>query len=140
VLRELRNAGLRIGVVSNAHFLPELMREDLERLGIAGLVDDAVFSAELGVRKPHPAIFLKVLHALDVTPEEAVFIGDRLRDDIGGAKKLGMHAVLTHQFRQEEVRADTPQPDLVIQSLRDLLPFVRQRVGQQGRVDRAQTR
>lgn len=129
VLEELREWGLRIGLVSNAHFLPGLMREDLERLGIAAYVDDAVFSSEIGLRKPHPSIYRKVLGALDAPPREAVFVGDRLRDDIGGAKSLGMYTVLTHQFRQEEVGAQTAQPDLVVQALPEILPYIRTLVG-----------
>jgi putative hydrolase of the HAD superfamily len=126
VLFDLRRQDLRIGLVSNAHFIPELMREDIERLGIAELVDASVFSSELGVRKPHPAIFRHVLDALDVRPDESIFVGDRLRDDISGAKRLGMRAVLTHQFRQEEVIPELPEPDLVIQRLPDLLPYIHQ--------------
>jgi putative hydrolase of the HAD superfamily len=129
VLRALRDLGLRIGLVSNAHFLPELMREDIDRLGIAQYVDDAVFSAEIGVRKPHPAIFLKVLKELDVQPAAAVFVGDRVRDDIGGAKGLGMRAVLTRQFRQEEVRDGRAKPDLIIDALPEIVPYVARELG-----------
>jgi putative hydrolase of the HAD superfamily len=125
VLKTLRDTGLRIGLVSNAHFLPELMREDVERLGIAQYVDDAVFSAEIGVRKPHPAIFLKVLKELGVQPAEAIFVGDRVRDDIGGAKGLGMRGVLTRQFRREEVGDGAVPPDRIIERLPELVPYVR---------------
>lgn len=124
VLRDLRDLGLSIGLVSNAHFLPEMMWEDIRRLGIAQYVDDAVFSAEIGVRKPHPAIFMKVLNELNVQPKEAVFVGDRLRDDIGGAKALGMRGVLTHEFRQEALGSQPVDPDLVIDRLPELVPYV----------------
>lgn len=130
VIRALRARGLKIGLVSNAHFLPDMMREDIERLGIAELVDDAVFSAEIGVRKPHPAIFRKVLDELGVAPEEAFFVGDRLRDDISGAKDLGMSAILTHQFRQEDPDGFSPAPDLVVQQLPDIMPYVEDRLAQ----------
>lgn len=129
VLRDLRDMGLRIGIVSNAHFLPEMMWEDIRRLGIAGYVDDAVFSAEIGVRKPHPAIFMKVLNELKVRPEEAVFVGDRLHDDIGGAQRLGMRGVLTHEFRQEALDSQPVKPDLVIDRLPELVPYVKELVG-----------
>jgi FMN phosphatase YigB (HAD superfamily) len=101
-----------------------MMREDIERLGIAQFVDDAVFSAEIGVRKPHEAIFRKVLDAIDVDPPAAVFVGDRLRDDIAGAKALGMRGVLTQQYRQEEVGTYPVTPDLVIQRLPELTLWV----------------
>lgn len=123
-LAALRDRGLKIGLVSNAHFLPALMREDIVRLGIAEYVDESVFSSEIGLRKPHPAIFHHVLDPMGVRPDEAIFVGDRLRDDIGGAQSLGMGAVLTQQFRQEDVMPSTAQPDLVIETLPELLPYV----------------
>ncbi len=103
VLGELRGRGLAIGFVSNAHFLPELLREDLELLGLAELVDAGVFSSEIGTRKPDPRIFNHVLGELGVAPSEAIHIGDRLRDDIEGALAAGLAGgILTHQWRQEQ--------------------------------------
>jgi putative hydrolase of the HAD superfamily len=124
VMKSLKERGLRLGLVSNAHFLPELMREDIARLGVAPYLDEAVFSAEIGVRKPDPAIFRRVLGELGVAPEEAIFVGDRVRDDIAGAKNLGMRAVLTHQFRQEDSAGAVFQPDLVIDALAEIVGYV----------------
>jgi|SRR5579884_792004 len=125
VLGQLHDMGLKVGLVSNAHFLPELMREDIERLGIAEHVDRAVFSSEIGIRKPHPSIFLHVLNGLGVEPSEAFFVGDRLRDDIEGAKSLGMRGVLTHQYRREELGSYPAEPDLVINALPDIVPWAK---------------
>jgi putative hydrolase of the HAD superfamily len=128
VLAALREYGLRLGLVSNAHFLPDMMQEDIERLGIAQYLDDAVFSAQIGVRKPHPAIFMKVLNELSVVPREAIFVGDRLNDDIGGAQRLGMLGVLTHQFRQEDVDGSSIKPNLVVKRLSEVVPYVLERL------------
>ncbi len=124
VLRELKARGLNLGLVSNATLLADLMHQDIERLGIAQYLDHAVFSSEAGVRKPHPAIFRRVLDALAVSPEEAAFVGDRLQDDIGGAQRLGMKGVLTRQYRQEEGEGAAVQPDHVIDRLPELVPYV----------------
>jgi putative hydrolase of the HAD superfamily len=124
VLRSIRDLGLRVGIVSNAHFLPSMMWEDIRRLGIAEFVDEAVFSASIRVRKPHAAIFQHVLDGLGVAADAAVFVGDRLRDDIAGAKALGMRGVLTRQYRQEELGSYPVVPDLVIDRLPDLVPWV----------------
>ncbi|MFY9577969.1 MAG: HAD family hydrolase [Gaiellaceae bacterium] len=125
-LADLHARGLKLGLVSNAHFLPALMLEDFERLGLAQYMDAIVISSQLGVRKPHPAIFRQVLDKLGVSPDEAMFVGDKVREDIVGPKELGMRAVLSHQFRQEDF-ADAPMtPDLVIHSLADLVPYVDQ--------------
>ena len=123
-LDQLRERGLKLGLVSNAHFLPTLMLEDFERLGLAERMDAIVTSSQLGMRKPHPAIFERMLAALDVAPEEAMFVGDKLREDVVGPKELGMRAVLTHQFRQEDPAHSAVQPDQVIGSLAELVPYV----------------
>jgi HAD superfamily hydrolase (TIGR01509 family) len=123
-LDQLRARGLKLGLVSNAHFLPALMLEDFERLGLAQYMDAIVTSSQLGVRKPHPAIFERVLAALQVSAEEAMFVGDKMREDVVGPKELGMRAVLTHQFRQEDFGESPVEPDLVIGSLAELVPYV----------------
>jgi putative hydrolase of the HAD superfamily len=124
VLRELKQQGLKLGLVSNATLLATLMHQDIERLGIAAYLHKAVFSSEIGVRKPHPAIFKTVLDGVGVAPEEALFVGDRLRDDVWGAKQLGMKGVLTRQYRREDLDAEKVHPDCVIDRLPDLVPYV----------------
>lgn len=124
VLQQLRQRGLRLGLVSNAHFLPALMLEDFERLGLSELFDAIVISSQVGVRKPHPEIFRRALAELELTPEETVFVGDKMREDVLGPKELGMRAVLTRQFRREEFDGAQQAPDYVIDSLHELVPYV----------------
>jgi putative hydrolase of the HAD superfamily len=118
VLEGLTGDGLVMGLVSNVSLLPDLMRADLERLGLARVLSASVFSSEVGFRKPDPRIFRVALDRLAVDAPATVFVGDRMYDDIGGAQAVGMRAVLTHQFRQE----DDPegQPDSVIHHVREL--------------------
>ncbi|HXJ65697.1 MAG TPA: HAD family hydrolase [Actinomycetota bacterium] len=121
VLRTLGDRGLRLGIVSNVTLLPHLMRADLNALGILSLLDATTFSSEVGTRKPDPAIFADALTKLDVDAGATVFVGDRLLDDVGGARAVGMRAVLTQEFRREEPAAsDGPQPDAVIGRLNEL--------------------
>jgi putative hydrolase of the HAD superfamily len=118
VLEQLKAQGLRLGLVSNVSLLPELMREDLTKLRILPLLDASTFSSEVGTRKPDPRIFRAVLDPLGVQPERAVFVGDRVTDDIGGARTIGMRGVLTREFRQED--PGEIQPDRVIERLAEL--------------------
>ena len=118
VLEELKESGLKLGLISNVSLLPDLMRQDLRALGILQLLDAATFSSEAGTRKPDPRIFTRLLRELGVPPERAVFVGDRVGDDIGGAKGVGMRAVLTREFRSEE--PDDVRPDAVIDRLSEL--------------------
>ncbi|MFP5225722.1 MAG: HAD family hydrolase [Actinomycetota bacterium] len=122
-LELLRERGLKIGLVSNVVQLPELLHRDLAEFGIAERVDAVALSSEVGIRKPRPQIFEYALEKLDTKPVDAVFVGDRLVDDIAGAHALGMKAILTHQYRQEQpdddivpdatVRTVTEVPDLI---------------------------
>jgi len=100
-LQALHAAGLRLGIVSNAAFLPRLMDQSVVRKGLAPFLTSTTWSSEVGRRKPDPAIFHAALARVDSRPEEALFVGDRLGEDILGARAVGMRAVLTHEFRQE---------------------------------------
>ncbi|MFY9588185.1 MAG: HAD family hydrolase [Actinomycetota bacterium] len=114
----LREAGLRLGLISNLSLLPHKVRADLEQLGIAPHLDAAAFSSEIGVRKPDARIFLHALQALGEDPAHAVFVGDRLNDDIVGAQAVGMRTILTREFRQEEPGDVTP--DAVVERLAEI--------------------
>ena len=102
LLESLRNRGLRLGLVSNAFDPGWLLHRDLEQMGIAERVDFTVFSSEVGKRKPHPEIFQRALDALGVAAEEAMFVGDRLYEDIRGANEVGMTSVQAVWFRADE--------------------------------------
>jgi putative hydrolase of the HAD superfamily len=102
LLESLRARGLRIGLVSNAFDPGWLLHRDLEQLGIAERIDFAVFSSEVGKRKPHPEIFERALEALGVAADEALFVGDRLYEDIRGANEVGMTTVQAVWFRADE--------------------------------------
>jgi putative hydrolase of the HAD superfamily len=118
VVGGLGRRGLKLGLVSNVSLRPKLMDADLDRLGLGPLLDAAVFSSEVGVRKPDPRIFREALARIGAEPAETVFVGDRLYDDVSGARAVGMRTVQTRQFRAEE----DPEvvPDAAIAHLREL--------------------
>jgi HAD superfamily hydrolase (TIGR01549 family) len=89
VLEELRNAELRIALVSNG--IRDLTQfVEYHRLDVDAIVD----SRSHGRVKPHPTIFQAALAALGVAPEDAVMVGDSIEEDIEGARALGMRAIL----------------------------------------------
>jgi putative hydrolase of the HAD superfamily len=110
LLESLRSRGLGLGLVSNAFDPGWLLRRDLEQMGIAERIDYAVFSSEVGKRKPHPEIFERALEALEVAPGEALFVGDRLYEDVRGAAQVGMTTVQAVWFRADE-HPDGGEPD-----------------------------
>jgi putative hydrolase of the HAD superfamily len=121
-LTDIRRRGLKIGLVSNTIWPGALHREDLERFGVLELFDHLLFSADLGVRKPHPQIFQAALAALGVAPHEAVFVGDRLPEDVAGAKAVGMRGVWKE--RPDRERPPHVIPDAQIVHLRELLALL----------------
>jgi putative hydrolase of the HAD superfamily len=93
-LAEMRRHGLRIGLISNGQ---RDLEEFAEHHGLD--VDVACGSLAHGRIKPHPSIFEAALAALGVEVGEAVMVGDSYRDDIEGARALGMRAILVDRDR-----------------------------------------
>ena len=94
-LEELQRRGFQLGVVTNRHWGGAIFQEDLRTLGLLDYFDPhhMAISIDLGIRKPNPAIFLHVLRALDIPPQEAAMVGDSLRSDILGAQLLGLFTI-----------------------------------------------
>jgi putative hydrolase of the HAD superfamily len=129
LLDSLRERELALGLVSNAFDPGWLLHEDLARMGLGERLDVAVFSSEIGKRKPHPAIFEAVLERLGVAAEQTVFVGDRRFEDVRGAKELGMTTVQALWFRAD----DDPrgmEPDFEAFTPMDVLNVVRRLLGE----------
>ena len=99
-LRAIADVGLRIGLISNSH---RCLRSFQEHFDLQHLVAGAVSSSEHGFMKPHPSIFEAAMQLVGVLPAESVMVGDSVRQDVEGALKAGMRAVLLH-------RGDQPHP------------------------------
>jgi putative hydrolase of the HAD superfamily len=122
VLRGLRERGLRIGLLSNTHWPRAFHERFLERDGLAALIDARLYTSELPYMKPHASAFAAALAALDVAdPACALFVGDRAFDDVHGAQRAGLRAVLRHN---PAVPAFEVLPDAQIARLGELLPLV----------------
>lgn len=90
-VRALKQAGHRLGVVSNAEGRVE---RDLDGAGYAGLFETVVDSHVVGVEKPDPQIFRIAMERMSVVPETAVFLGDVPSIDVAGARAAGLTPVL----------------------------------------------
>ena len=99
-LVELRQSGLRLGVVVNTSWPKEFVLRDLARYELLSLLDVQVFSSDFGRAKPDPAIFRHAVDALGIEPSEAVFVGDDLEEDLLGASRAGLRTVLKFHPRQ----------------------------------------
>ena len=116
VLRDLKSRGLKIGVVSN---WDTRLKAISDGLGLTPLVDFIVISAEVGVRKPDPGIFRMALDRAGVRAEDAIHVGDLLEEDVEGARRAGVRAVLID--RKKRITAGGPPADVrVVNSLAEL--------------------
>jgi putative hydrolase of the HAD superfamily len=86
-----RAAGRRVVVVSNWDVSLHVV---LDRVGLGGQLDAIVTSAEAGARKPDVAIFDRALRLAGVPASEAVHVGDSVAEDVAGARRAGIEAVL----------------------------------------------
>jgi HAD superfamily hydrolase (TIGR01549 family) len=97
VLAELRQADLKIGLVSNS---ARDVRDFAQHHALE--IDAGISSFHHGKTKPHGSIFKAVLDLLEVDPGDAAMVGDTFEDDIEGALALGMRAVLVDRFGLHE--------------------------------------
>jgi putative hydrolase of the HAD superfamily len=116
LLSWLGTRGVKRAVCSNAPFPPEMMRRQVDANGIGELTEAALFSSEVGSRKPAPEMYRAALAAVGVDAARALFVGDRVREDYEGPRMVGMRAVICTAHAAE------PPPDGIptIGSLSDL--------------------
>jgi putative hydrolase of the HAD superfamily len=87
-----------LGIVSNCTYSPMIV-EKLRRDGILPLFRAVLTSQDIGWIKPDRRIFLAALGQIGLRPEEAVMVGDSEKEDIEGAKAIGMKAILFGESR-----------------------------------------
>jgi putative hydrolase of the HAD superfamily len=122
VLRTLAGRGLRIGLISNSHRCLVSFQSHFE---LQGLITAAISSSQHGYLKPHRSIFDAALKLLGVPAADAVMVGDSVGQDIEGARRAGMRAVLVRRGASDqpfggEVEGDVP----IIRTLRELPPLL----------------
>lgn len=127
VLDRLQRDGYRLGLISNAGDEEDVQRL-IDQARLRPYFDPILVSASIGLRKPNPAVFWRVLHAWRLAPEEVVMVGDTLASDILGAQNAGLHQIwLTAQAdsRSNHAHAETITPEATARSLAELPPLIR---------------
>lgn len=117
-LRHLRNAGIKLGIVSNGAIV--VQEAKIEQLGLSAWVDAVLISEREGIRKPNPEIFHRAIARLEAEISQTWFIGDNPDDDVAGAVAVGLRT-----FWRECPDWSRPTAACeVIRSLDELLPLV----------------
>lgn len=91
VLGQVARTGVKLGIVSN---WDNRLRILYTRFALDRMFPVLICSAELGVEKPDPEIFLAACTAAGVRPCEAVHIGDDAVNDVEGANRAGLVGLL----------------------------------------------
>ncbi|WP_433425808.1 HAD family hydrolase [Microtetraspora malaysiensis] len=117
-LAALRAAGYELIIAGNqpSQAYDALLAMDLP-------VDAIHTSAAWEVEKPAPEFFAKVAAVAGRSPEEILYVGDRIDNDVRPAKGAGMRAALLRRGPWGYLHAERPeasQADLVVDSLADL--------------------
>lgn len=120
----------KLGLITNS--FKEDVNEDLAYFGLSSLFEGIFVSSEIGKRKPHPEIFLAALNGLKTEPSSTIHVGDHVKEDVAGAKRVHMKTILLRQ-RDGSNRTDIPifprapdvlpsheTPDAVVNTLVDV--------------------
>jgi HAD superfamily hydrolase (TIGR01509 family) len=118
VLAEVKALRLPIALVSNAGMTPGfVLRRILEDRGLLRHFDVLIFSDEVELAKPHPAIFAHALDELGVEASEAAFVGDQPILDVFGSRRAGLWTV-----QIGDLPPDGAEPHARINALAELVP------------------
>jgi putative hydrolase of the HAD superfamily len=90
-LRELRERGYSLGVVSNSDGRMEAL---LESVGLRPFFDFVIDSHVVGVEKPDPRIFRLGCERAGARPEEVIYVGDIYEIEVVGARAVGLRTYL----------------------------------------------
>lgn len=92
-LEKLSKRGTKLAVISNVSS-HEVALRILKNVGLRKYFDQVITSAQTGIRKPDPGIFLYALLQFGLKPSQAVHVGDSEEHDVRGAKTAGIKTVL----------------------------------------------
>ncbi len=125
VLQAIRAMGLKMGIISNVSSLG-LVPQNLAEYGITEYFSPVVLSSAYGRRKPDPSIFHHAARLANVPAGACLYIGDRVRRDVEGARRAGYRLVvqIAHDFEHGEDDSG-PQPDALITDMRALVGILR---------------
>jgi HAD superfamily hydrolase (TIGR01549 family) len=108
----------RLGLLSNFDDA-QCGRDVLLDTGVADLFEAVIISAEVGLRKPNPRIYQRMLEMLRLEPHEVLFVGDTPREDVAGPQQAGMRTAWISRGASA-VPEGIPKPHFIITDLAEL--------------------
>lgn len=117
-LKALRQAGLKLGILSNTFIHSSSLDRHLKEAGLLDYFDLRLYSYEFSFRKPDRRIFLEAARQIGTEPAHILFVGDRMDKDVRGARNAGMIPVLKHAYTNK--KKGVPEGVFRIQSICEL--------------------
>ena len=93
-LTKLKNSGLKLGIVSNTFVSGDSLEKNMRQFNILDFFETRMYSYEFDFRKPDLRIFRIAAERIGESPQNILFVGDRIDKDVKPALKAGMQAVL----------------------------------------------
>jgi putative hydrolase of the HAD superfamily len=112
-LREIKRSHLPMAMLSNAQDV--FFHDEVRMLGLRQFFNYFVVSSYWGFKKPDPRLFSLASSLCNVSPAEAVYIGDDTITDVKGAHDAGLRAILID--RNEKQKDREPKPELYVADL-----------------------
>jgi putative hydrolase of the HAD superfamily len=134
VLRQVKELGLRVGLISNTGMTPgATFRSYLEQQGLLRYFDTLTFSDEVRLSKPAAEIFLLTVRSLGAAPDQAVHVGDHVENDVVGANGCGLKTVWIEGFYPRgDPAVPHSNPDVSVSGLGQVAEAIRRMAGRAG--------
>jgi putative hydrolase of the HAD superfamily len=100
LIQLLKDMGLILGIISNNDGTTQ---EKCEEVGIRNYFDIIADSTNLGFVKPDSRIFQFALEKLNISPSEALHIGDLYGSDVLGGRNAGLDVIWLNKRRVEKL-------------------------------------
>jgi len=123
-LLELNRKGYRLAIVSDAPIMEAWMR--IAFLKLDDFFEVIITKADARKQKTHAAPFKAALKRLNIKPEEAVMIGDRIARDVNTAKKLGIHTVYARYGDENPAEKGNSGAEFEINDVSEILGIVKE--------------
>ena len=121
-----RLSGMRLGIITNGQGAQQ--RRKLAQTGLLERCACVVISEEVGSAKPEAAIFSHACECLGISPDAAVFVGDRYDVDAQAARRAGLRGV----WLDRQLTATSTHEAPILQSLTGLPGLVAQMAASRG--------
>ena len=97
---------------------------ELRAVGLLEYFTPVIVSGDHGFRKPDQRLFVMTLKAMQLQPEEVLFVGNDMYRDVFGARQFGLKTVFFNS-NQGQQKYEGTEPDYIIYTFPELLNAVR---------------